>query len=259
MKPRNAPYPPIPGTSGSSGTGAGTGGFNLRQPDRRILEHDRRRAIEVRVLEERDRLEEENEAAAAAGDDGDGNDEKEGEDGAAGTRGRQREEGEDVTEDDAKKTTKNKPTAKLKLTEEEIETRLDALRTSLTREMEDDLAAAARGSRSRGYGGGPGLGRRANDAYYKGDSGGGGGGGGRERRKFKGYEVHEQAEAKFEEMERFKRAVGIRDEGDKDERDGNGLDGGSGGARERKKRDIEGDREHERKKSYTDWDRPGRR
>lgn len=257
MKPRNAPYPPIPGTSGSSGIGAGTGGFNLRQPDRRILEHDRRRAIEVRVLEERDRLEEENEAAAAAGDDGDGNDEKEGEDGAAGTRGRQREEGEDVTEDDAKKTTKNKPTAKLKLTEEEIEARLDALRTSLTREMEDDLASAARGSRSHGYGGGPGVGRRANDAYYKGDSGGGGGG--RERRKFKGYEVHEQAEAKFEEMERFKRAVGIRDEGDKDERDGNGLDGGSGGARERKTRDIEGDREHERKRSYRDWDRPGRR
>ncbi|KAJ5248914.1 pre-mRNA-splicing factor cwc21 [Penicillium chermesinum] len=56
IKPRaqgyGAPYP-TPGSKGPS--------FKQRLPDKQILEHDRRRAIEVRVMEERERLEEENE------------------------------------------------------------------------------------------------------------------------------------------------------------------------------------------------------
>ncbi|XHF96816.1 hypothetical protein AWENTII_000432 [Aspergillus wentii] len=61
MKPRNAgygaPYPPL---SGGNNFDAGTS-FKQRQPDKQILEHDRQRAIEVKVMEERERLEEENE------------------------------------------------------------------------------------------------------------------------------------------------------------------------------------------------------
>lgn len=56
LKPRSAgygaPYPPP-----SSDRAAGEGGFRQRQPDRQILLHDRKRAIEVQVLEERERLE----------------------------------------------------------------------------------------------------------------------------------------------------------------------------------------------------------
>ncbi|EHA24495.1 hypothetical protein ASPNIDRAFT_182654 [Aspergillus niger ATCC 1015] len=62
MKPRNAgygaPYPPI---SGSNSADPSDKPFKQRQPDKQILEHDRRRAIEVKVMEERERLEEENE------------------------------------------------------------------------------------------------------------------------------------------------------------------------------------------------------
>lgn len=57
LKPRDsgygAPYPPVSGSNGPS--------FKQRKPDQQILDHDRKRAIEVKVLEERERLEEENE------------------------------------------------------------------------------------------------------------------------------------------------------------------------------------------------------
>ncbi|CAG8174343.1 unnamed protein product [Penicillium olsonii] len=60
MKPRNtgygAPYPPVSGANGAMDRH-----FKQRMPDKQILEHDRKRAIEVKVMEERDRLEEENE------------------------------------------------------------------------------------------------------------------------------------------------------------------------------------------------------
>ncbi|KAI9368250.1 hypothetical protein BJX61DRAFT_233298 [Aspergillus egyptiacus] len=62
LKPRTtgsgAPYPP-PNRDRDSENG---GGFKQRQPDKAILEHEARRKIEVDVLEERERLEEENEA-----------------------------------------------------------------------------------------------------------------------------------------------------------------------------------------------------
>ncbi|TPR02901.1 hypothetical protein CAN33_0012260 [Aspergillus niger] len=52
MKPRNAgygaPYPPI---SGSNSADPSDKPFKQRQPDKQILEHDRRRAIEVKVHE----------------------------------------------------------------------------------------------------------------------------------------------------------------------------------------------------------------
>ncbi|KAL2871326.1 U2-type spliceosomal complex subunit CWC21 [Aspergillus lucknowensis] len=62
LKPRNfgsgAPYPP---PSSRDDNGFGGGAFKQRQPDQKILEHEMKREIEVKVLEERDRLEEENE------------------------------------------------------------------------------------------------------------------------------------------------------------------------------------------------------
>ncbi|OJJ43806.1 hypothetical protein ASPZODRAFT_73425 [Penicilliopsis zonata CBS 506.65] len=137
MKPRaagyGAPYPP---------TGTGANGseierpFKQRQPDKQILEHDRRRAIEVKVLEERERLEERNEELEAE------------ELAKKKTKG-ENEEGE---ESDSKI-----------LSEEEIEERCEALRARL-------------------------------------------------RKQFKAYQVHELAEAKIEESERLRRALGIRDD-----------------------------------------------
>ena len=53
MRPRDraAPYPP------ASGTGPDALRHRQRQPDRGILEHDRKREVEVEVLELRDQLE----------------------------------------------------------------------------------------------------------------------------------------------------------------------------------------------------------
>ncbi|RHZ58738.1 U2-type spliceosomal complex subunit CWC21 [Aspergillus thermomutatus] len=131
MKPRNAgygaPYPPVSGANANDSTRA----FKQRQPDKQILEHDRRRAVEVKVMEERERLEEENE--------------------------RIEEEGKGKV-----------------LSEEEIEERCEALRA---RDRERDLPP-------------------------------------RERRQFKSYQVHELAEAKIEESERLRKALGIRENGE---------------------------------------------
>lgn len=61
LRPRNfgsgAPYPP----PSSSGGPEGGSGFKQRQPDKAILEHEQKREIEVKVLEERERLEDANE------------------------------------------------------------------------------------------------------------------------------------------------------------------------------------------------------
>lgn len=148
LKPRaagfGAPYPPV-----STGDKPGSG-FKQRQPDKQILEHDRRRAIEVKVLEERERLEEEND------------------------------------ELEEKKQTP--------LTEEEIDEKCEALRQKLVKEMEEGDA--------NGDGGRKGGDRRR----ARPDSGP------RERRQFKSYQVHEQAEAKMQESERLRKALGIRED-----------------------------------------------
>ncbi|KAL2815957.1 hypothetical protein BJX63DRAFT_153727 [Aspergillus granulosus] len=174
LKPRNfgsgAPYPPPSSKEFGSGDTAG-GGFKHRQPDKAILEHEAKREIEVKVLEERERLEEENEEI---------------------------EEGKKEGE---------------VLTEEEIDERCEKLRERLVREMEE---GRARGGRD----------------------------GGRDRRGkgYKAYQVHEAAEAKIRESERFKRALGIRDG------DGNGSAERGGSAREEveKRRERERERERER-------------
>ncbi|KAL4750195.1 hypothetical protein BDW72DRAFT_194063 [Aspergillus terricola var. indicus] len=97
LRPRNlgagAPYP-SPSSSSKDGSGSA---FKQRQPDRAILEHEMKREIEVKVLEERERLEDINERV----EEGKGRD------------------GEKVR------------------SEEEIEKICEELRSRLTREMED--------------------------------------------------------------------------------------------------------------------------
>ncbi|GKZ23813.1 RNA-splicing factor [Aspergillus brasiliensis] len=189
MKPRNAgygaPYPPVSGSNSSSSfSDPASKPFKQRQPDKQILEHDRRRAIEVKVMEERERLEEENERIEEEMKDkkkgGKGGDEKVKEEG-------EEEEGEGEEEK--------------VLTEEEIDERCEALRARLVKEMEE-----AEREKERGGGAGAGAGaagrrgRRAWDLPPK------------ERRQFKSYQVHELAEAKIEESERLRKALGIKEE-----------------------------------------------
>ncbi|PGH04716.1 hypothetical protein GX51_03383 [Blastomyces parvus] len=186
LKPRDAgygaPYPP----NSASGANAENGSFKQRKPDQQILEHGRRRAIEVKILEERDRLEEANEEK-----------EKEG---------------------------------KEKLSEEEIEERLDGMRKRLVAELEEELKGGGGGDSGRGQ-----LGLKEG-----------------RRKQFKPYQVHELAQAKIVENERFRRAVGIRGEGEK----GDGWRWGGDGGRRRDKR--EGERERERE-GGRDGDRDGYR
>lgn len=149
MKPRaagyGAPYPPVSRTEHEKEGGGG--GFRQRQPDKKILEHDRRREVEVRVLEERERIEELNEKIEE------------------GTN----PEGEGKV-----------------LTEEEIDERCDELRSKLLRDLE----------------------REENE-----DGGGGGGKArGKGKKDLKSYQVHELAEAKIEESERLRKALGITED-----------------------------------------------
>lgn len=184
LKPRaagfGAPYPPV---SSAAGDKPGSG-FKQRQPDKQILEHDRRRAIEVKVLEERERLEEEND------------------------------------ELEEKKQTP--------LSEEEIDKKCEALRQTLLKEMEEDTAGSGDGGRSRG-----GDRRRARP-----DSGGP-----KERRQFKSYQVHEQAEAKMQESERLRKALGIKEDWDRPS------------ASETRDKDYTGDGDRERRDRAPDSDR----
>ncbi|PGH17236.1 hypothetical protein AJ80_04878 [Polytolypa hystricis UAMH7299] len=188
LKPRDsgygAPYPPLSSASGPENT------FKQRKPDQKILEHDRRRAIEVKILEERDRLEEENERI-----DGEEGEEK----------GGKKKDGEDGGDENNKK----KEEKRVKLSEEEIEERLDTMRAELLRELEDEFAGRSssppRGPASYGY---PPRdrwrGEREQDAPPKG------------RKQFKTYQVHELAEAKIQESERLRKALGIKGDGEED-------------------------------------------
>jgi hypothetical protein len=115
LKPRNtgygAPYPPI---SGANGSGPMDRPFKQRMPDKQILEHDRKRAIEVKVMEERERLEEENERIEEEADK------------KKGKSGAKKEDGEDGEGEKV-------------LSEEEIDERCDTLRQRLLKELEEDL------------------------------------------------------------------------------------------------------------------------
>ncbi|KAI9036669.1 U2-type spliceosomal complex subunit CWC21 [Aspergillus affinis] len=203
MKPRTAgygaPYPPV--SSGANATDPGRP-FKQRMPDRQILEHDRRRAVEVKVMEERERLEEENERLEEEGDQG-GQEDKEG-----------KEDGEEEEK------TSGEDKEKKILTDEEIDERCEALREKLLKELEaDEAQEQQRGSQPASRKGG-------RDLPPKG------------RRQFKSYQVHEQAEAKIEESERLRRALGIRE----DRETGELSSGRRGGDSEGKKREWDRER-----------------
>lgn len=153
MKPRNAgygaPYPPIKKPDSNDNPSQG---FRQRQPDRKILEHDRRRNVEVRVLEERERLEELNEVIEEERKNGKG-----------------RKEGQEE---------------RRVLSEEEIEERCEELRQRLLREVEEEESTGRKGS----------------------------GISGKDKKQFKRYQVHELAEAKIEESERLRKALGIKED-----------------------------------------------
>ncbi|KAJ5600287.1 Pre-mRNA-splicing factor cwc21 [Penicillium hetheringtonii] len=170
MKPRNAGYgAPYPPTSARE-----TGGFKQRVPDKKILEHDRMRAIEVKVLEERERLEEENERIEEEQAKAKGKSK-----GKAEVKDGEKEEGETGVEEGERV-----------LSEEEIDERCEELRKKL---LALDEAGSGSGS---------------------GGAGGNGGAGGKGRRNLKSYQVHELAEAKIEESERLRRALGIKEDGE---------------------------------------------
>jgi hypothetical protein len=140
LKPRStgygAPYPPI---SGANGSGPMDRPFKQRMPDKQILEHDRKRAIEVKVMEERERLEEENERIEEE-------DKKKGKDGV---------KKEDDGETEGEKI----------LSDEEIDERCDALRQRLLEELEDDLKRAESGFKKPVSGAGAGRDRRNFKSY----------------------------------------------------------------------------------------------
>ncbi|PLB41143.1 U2-type spliceosomal complex subunit CWC21 [Aspergillus candidus] len=181
MKPRNtgygAPYPPVAGAGAALDAGKP---FRQRMPDRQILEHDRRREIEVRVMEERERLEEENEEIEEMGEDQKAGKEEERGEKKGGEDGEVDESG-DGGEDGKRRV----------LSEEEIDERCEVLRARLLREL-DEGDDSSRGGRS-----GPADDRK---------------GGNKGRKQFKAYQVHELAEAKIEESERLRRALGIRED-----------------------------------------------
>ncbi|KAL5339685.1 hypothetical protein BJX70DRAFT_144482 [Aspergillus crustosus] len=184
LRSRNAPYPP-PRSGSNQFSFSDAGGFKQRQPDKAILEHELKREIEVKVMEERERLEDENERIEEEGD--------------------KDQEG------------KNKV-----LSEEEIDEKCEELRRKLTREMEE----------------------RRNS--------GSGGKGGEKRRGFKAHQVHELAEAKIRESERLRKALGIREDGERGREWNNNKErggaGGAGGARGEVERRREKERERERER-----------
>ncbi|KAJ5166400.1 Pre-mRNA-splicing factor cwc21 [Penicillium canariense] len=177
LKPRaagfGAPYPPLSGANGSDRA------FKQRLPDKQILEHDRRRAIEVTVMEERERLEDENERMeeAVKRNKSKSLDKK-------GTAQKQKpaDDKEDGEEDE------DENEGERVLSEEEIDERCEALRQKLLKEMEAEVAGAGAGASGRKGGAGP------------------------KDRRLKAYQVHELAEAKIQESERLRRALGIRED-----------------------------------------------
>ncbi|PYI22585.1 hypothetical protein BO86DRAFT_392481 [Aspergillus japonicus CBS 114.51] len=216
IKPRatgyGQPYPPVSGANSASERGGGpAGGFKQRVPDRQILEHDRRRAVEVQVMELREELEDANERLedAAAGREKGGK--------GAGVKKQKEDEdaeGKEEEEEGEAAEAQGKRERERVLSEEEIDERCQQLRERLLKELEEEEEAAERrrvASRKERDGG------RGASGYVSG--GGRSGRWGRERdmpppskKQFKSYQVHELAEAKIEESERLRRALGIRED-----------------------------------------------
>ncbi|PYH82320.1 hypothetical protein BO82DRAFT_353870 [Aspergillus uvarum CBS 121591] len=205
IKPRatgyGQPYPPVSGANSASERG---GGFKQRVPDRQILEHDRRRAVEVKVMELREELEEENERL----------EEEEARKGVKKQKeDEEAEEGKEEEEGEAAEATGKRERV---LSEEEIDERCQKLRERLLNELEEEERRVA--SRKERDGG------RGVSGYASGGGSGNGGRSGRwgrerdmpppppSKKQFKSYQVHELAEAKIEESERLRRALGIRED-----------------------------------------------
>ncbi|PWY82963.1 hypothetical protein BO70DRAFT_361884 [Aspergillus heteromorphus CBS 117.55] len=196
MKPRTAgygaPYPPVSGANSSSSSFSDPDrSFKQRQPDKQILEHDRRRAVEVKVMEERERLEEENERLEEMA--------------IALKKGKKGEEGDKDGKEDEKEEEDGEEKKGTKiLSEEEIDERCEVLRKKLLKELERNEEDRASGRRSGGGSGGSGAGGRRWGGDMLPPAKG--------RRQLKSYQVHELAEAKIEESERLRRALGIRED-----------------------------------------------
>lgn len=152
------------------------------------------REVEVQVMEERERLEERNEELEE--------EEEKGAKGAKGAKGKPTQapgekSGGDIEEGETSENATEMEDAKDRvLSEEEIDERCEALRAKLLRELEDEQQQG--GSSSA-----PGPDRRKHrdrDQPPK------------ERKQFKAYQVHELAEAKIQETERLRKALGIRED-----------------------------------------------
>lgn len=183
MKPRSAgygaPYPPV-----STGANATDRGFKQRVPDKQILEHDRRRMVEVKVMEERERLEQENESIESENKVREIQRSKK----KRTHRHRKEDTEDDHPEDRLEDPSEDSdPGLEPMLTEEEIDERCEALRAKLLKELEEQSEG--------GSGSTPGKMLPPRD-----------------RRNLKSYQVHELAEAKIEESERLRRAFGIKED-----------------------------------------------
>ncbi|KAJ5484940.1 Pre-mRNA-splicing factor cwc21 [Penicillium diatomitis] len=178
LKPRatgvGAPYPPVSGANGPPDRA-----FKQRLPDKQILGHDRRRAIEVTVMEERERLEEANERLEEA----------QAESKSKAKAKKQSQPRSEDTKDGGEEEESGSGVTERILSEEEIDERCDALRQRLLKELEEDDAENAAGGAARGKKVAP-----------------------LDRRQFKTYQVHELAEAKIEESERLRKALGLRED-----------------------------------------------
>ncbi|KLJ05383.1 hypothetical protein EMPG_11130 [Blastomyces silverae] len=110
------------------------------------------------------------------------------------------------------------------------------MRKRLVGELEEELKGGGGDSRRGQYG--------ARDGERVGGA----------KKQFKTYQVHELAEAKIEESERLRKALGIRGEGEQ----GDEWRWGGDGGRRREKREGEKERERERERE-RESDRAGDR
>ncbi|KAJ5887635.1 Pre-mRNA-splicing factor cwc21 [Penicillium taxi] len=170
IKPRDsgygAPYPPVTGANSTSGHS-----FKQRVPDQKILEHDRKRTVEVKVMELRAELEDENERIEEEQSKNKSKSKSTSRSISKSTE--DKEEGEQDELDEAE------DKAERILSEDEIDARCDMLRQELLKELDNPRS---------GKMGPP-----------------------KDRRALKSYQVHDLAEAKIEESERLRKAFGLRE------------------------------------------------
>lgn len=108
------------------------------------------------------------------------------------------------------------------ISDDEIDKRCDELRSRLLKELEEAEEAKENAANN-----GRRFGRPSRDARSRSPNPNGG------RKQFKAYQVHELAEAKIEESERLRKALGIKDDFEKELDEGFQYDGRRGRERER--------------------------